>query len=144
MIFRNRNATPTPEPIREAVEVTTDEIKVIEKVILAGRKRLKELLGYPPYIPIDLIDELYLRAGAASVVDPTRPVVPFFHSEFAELKDSVERLEKRGFADELVLAREGRDLLNKCNALLGRARAIQNLGGTAAFVRPELERREAQ
>jgi hypothetical protein len=144
MIFRKRPiAAEAPAP--EVVEITLEQLKVIENVIRRARAMSRELLSTDRYrfreLGSDLVATLYQRAGAASVVeqDVDRARVPFFVHEFDKLDAAVDcidsGLQRTGDA---TLVRQGRELMNQCNALLGRARAIQNLGGTAAFVRAEL------
>jgi hypothetical protein len=131
--------TPEPAPKtapREAIEITLQDLATLERVLLEADRLRRTWLHSSQYggtQTADIMALLYQRAGAASVVqpDPQRARIPFYRTEFQWLADAIASMEthyaRRGELDD------ARQLLNKFNALLGRARAITHMGGTAVF-----------
>ncbi|GAA3372189.1 hypothetical protein GCM10017744_102690 [Streptomyces antimycoticus] len=142
-MFRRRNYTtttpapgPTPAASRpEIIAITLNELETVERVLLHAdeRKRLRRPDLGPSGHTTRLLAALYQRAGAASVVQPSRQLarIPFYASDFLWLELAIEDIELYG--GRPVIARDGRHLLNRFNALLGQARAITHMGGTPVF-----------
>lgn len=134
-LLRRNQATEPERP--EAIEITLGDLATFERVLL-GAARLRRIWTGEGVPGIDaqrqeLIGVLYQRAGAVSVVqpDPQRARVPLFQSEFWWLESAIELMERyHGAAEEVA---EARGLLNRFNALLGQARAVTHMGGTAVF-----------
>jgi hypothetical protein len=150
MFSRKKQSTPTPyttytpvapqlpqAPPLEYIGITLAEMEAFELVLLHGdecsRRDRPGTLGSGPGRSSDLIARLYQSAGAASVLqsDPGLARVPVRKSDFMYLEWAVTDIERHRGNPQT--AREGRQLLNRFNALLGQQRAVIHLGGTAAF-----------
>jgi hypothetical protein len=141
MFRRNQSdqtSTPTaPEP--EAIAINLDELAALEKALLeADRVARSSYDSHPYYGPglitvHDVTAMLYQRAGAASVVqpDPQRARLPLYRHEIKWLADAIRMMERHWVRDGLIS--DARQLHNRFNALLGQARAIIHMGGTAVF-----------
>ncbi|WP_432017672.1 hypothetical protein [Streptomyces hydrogenans] len=131
--------TPDRPAEPEAIAINLDELAALERALLeADRLRRHWMSGSPYYGPElitvhDVIALLYQRAGAASVVqpDPQRARLPLYRHEMKWLADAIREMERHWARDGLL--REARQLHNRFNALLGQARAITHMGGTAVF-----------
>lgn len=143
MIFRKNRPTSTyrpsarpPEPPRvEYVGITLAEMQELERILLHAdecTRRSRPDLGHNTSTT-DLIGRLYRSAGAASVTQPDPDLVriPLQVCDFLWLEHAIRDIEMyRGSAQT---GRDGRTLLNRFNALLGRARAVVHMGGTPVF-----------
>ncbi|MFE5809441.1 hypothetical protein [Streptomyces sp. NPDC056491] len=139
--FRNSNPTPAPaarpasEYRVEYVPMSLPELEAFARILLgaerammARRSDLSSLCN-----ATERLGTLYERAGAASLqtTDADRVRIPLQKEEIHWLEIAVRDLDfYKGSAD---LAHEGRHLLWRLRALLGRERAVINAGGTPMF-----------
>ncbi|MDX3025406.1 hypothetical protein [Streptomyces acidiscabies] len=144
MFRRNRPTTQTPTgtlpprpeaPRVEYIGITLAEMETFERILLHAEectRRARPDLGYSSR-NTDLIGRLYQSAGAASVTqpDPDLARIPVQKGDFMWLEYAIRDIEMyRGSAQT---AHDGRQLLNRFNALLGQQRAVIHMGGTPAF-----------
>ncbi|MFG2162739.1 hypothetical protein [Streptomyces olivaceus] len=141
MFRRNRTSRPQPQPVHrdvprvEYVPLTLTELEAYERVMLHAAERVRirrpDIGGLGHHE--DVIAALYRSAGAASVTepDPEKVRIPIQKGDFLSLKYAIWDIETYGGRREI--AREARHLLNRCNALLGRERAVVHMGGTPVF-----------
>jgi hypothetical protein len=134
------SAPPAFTPLaREAIEIPLSDIRVVEELLLYSlrirRERRPDFSGDRG--ASNLIAELYQRAGAASVVesDPDAARVPFYKDEFMQIEWAIQDLQQYSSLEARRLE-AARSLLNKYNALLGKARATIHMGGTPVFQAP--------
>ncbi|MEW2615178.1 hypothetical protein AB0937_34340 [Streptomyces sp. NPDC047880] len=150
MIFRRNRPTATqtptgtvygtlpqrPEPPRvEYIGITLAEMETLERILLHAEecvRRARPDLGYSSRTS-DLIARLYQSAGAASVTQPDPDLVriPVQKGDFMWLEFAIRDIEM--YRGDPQTARDARHLLNRCNALLGQARAVIHMGGTPVF-----------
>ncbi|WP_411107364.1 hypothetical protein [Streptomyces sp. cmx-4-9] len=150
MLFR-RNQQPTtqtpygtvygtlpqrPEPPRvEYIGITLAEMEAFEQILLHAEectRRARPDLGYSS-LTTELIGRLYQSAGAASVTQPDPDLVriPLQKGDFMRLEWAIRDIDT--YRGDPQTARDARQLLNRCNALLGQQRAVIHMGGTPAF-----------
>ncbi|MEU5108203.1 hypothetical protein AB0H07_39100 [Streptomyces sp. NPDC021354] len=145
MFRRNRSTTnpapaPTPAPAPaadrpEVIAITLEHLQVLERVLHHADERLR--IWRPDISPSTrtskLLAALYQRAGTASVVQPNPELarIPFYVSDFVWLEAAIQDIET--YHGTRATAQDGRNLLNRFNALLGQARAITYMGGTPVF-----------
>ncbi|MFF6984250.1 hypothetical protein ACFZAV_42810 [Streptomyces sp. NPDC008343] len=140
-MFRRNQPTPTPSaPAKpEAIAIDLTELATLERVLLEADRLRRYFYEGHPYYGMDLITVhdviglLYQRAGAASVVQPDqqRARIPLYRHEFKWLTDAITTMDAHPTSARRVP--EARALHNRFNALLGQARAITHMGGTAVF-----------
>lgn len=147
MFFR-RHRRPERFPQPEAIEISIEDMRVLERVLLHATERQRIMrpdIGSGLNGPEDrLIARLYQSAGAASVTEPDADEarVPLMKSDFFWLEAAVSGIHL--YRGNPTIAAEGQGLLNKFNALLGRSRALREVEGTWVFRtprRPALPRR---
>ncbi|MEU2086630.1 hypothetical protein ABZ569_32760 [Streptomyces albus] len=136
MFFRRHRKTESfPQP--EAVEISIEDVKVLERVLLHAKERQRimrpDIGGGLNSAEDRLIARLYQSAGAASVTEPDQEAarVPLMKGDFFWLEAAISGI--RLYHGNPTVAAEGQQLLNKCNALLGRARALREIEGTWVF-----------
>ncbi|MFF7995102.1 hypothetical protein ACFZDG_35695 [Kitasatospora xanthocidica] len=124
---------PQNQPL--AVELTTEDLQALTEVFQHAKeaKRRERWDMSPADISgakDELIGTLFERAGAASVTGE-HAGIPLFVSEIFWIEYAVKDLET--YKAPAAVVRTGRQLLAKLHFETGRARAIQHLGGVAAF-----------
>ncbi|MFE5863159.1 hypothetical protein ACFQ77_21810 [Streptomyces virginiae] len=141
MFFRkNRTTRPVQQrpdfPRVEYIPLSLAELQALERVLLHGDACLRR--GRPDLTSLhnrstELIGTLYQGVGAASVhqPDPARVRIPLQKGELFWLESAIRDIEK--YRGDPQLAREGRQLFNRFNALLGQQRAVIHAGGTPMF-----------
>jgi hypothetical protein len=134
--LKNRVSTPRADfPRAEYIPMNLAELQAFERVLLhaaACQRRARPDITSAG-CQTELIGSLYQRMGAASVTqpDPDRARIPLHRGEFMWLEFAVDKIERYRGGPEI--AREGRQLLNRFNALLGQQRAVIHMGGTPVF-----------
>lgn len=139
-MFRRRHRAPRsaqdfPEP--EAIEISIEDVQVLERVLLHAKERQRikrpDIGGGLNSAEDRLIARLYQSAGAASITEPDQEAarVPLMKGDFFWLEAAVSGI--RLYDGSREIAAEGQMLLNKFNALLGKARALRDVGGTPVF-----------
>ncbi|RPK32648.1 hypothetical protein EES39_38265 [Streptomyces sp. ADI92-24] len=127
---------PRPEPPRvEYIGMTLAEMETFEQILLHAEECTRQArpdLGSSSR-STDLIGRLYQSAGAASVTQPDPDLVriPVQKGDFMWLEFAIRDIEM--YRGNPQTAREARQLLNRCNALLGQQRAVIHAGGTPMF-----------
>ncbi|QNS09414.1 hypothetical protein [Streptomyces xanthii] len=127
---------PRPErPRVEYVGLTLAEMEALERILLHADecvRRARPDLGHRSHTT-DLIGRLYQSAGAASVTQPDPDLVriPVQKGDFMWLEFAIRDIET--YQGDRQTGRDARQLLNRCNALLGQARAVIHMGGTPVF-----------
>ncbi|MFJ4342943.1 hypothetical protein [Streptomyces sp. NPDC088915] len=125
-----------PEPPRvEYIGMSLVEVKRFEQILLHAEectRRARPDLGYRSH-STDLIGRLYQSVGAASVTqsNPDLVRIPVQKGDFMWLEFAIRDIEV--YRGNLQTARDARQLLNRCNALLGQQRAVIHAGGTPMF-----------
>ncbi|MFJ8388642.1 hypothetical protein ACIQ9Q_29775 [Streptomyces sp. NPDC094438] len=125
-----------PEPPRvEYIGMTLAEMETFERILLHAEECTRQArpdLGYSSR-STDLIGRLYQSAGAASVTQPNPDLVriPVQKGDFMWLEFAIRDIEM--YRGSPQTARDARQLLNRCNALLGQQRAVIHAGGTPMF-----------
>ncbi|GHH54554.1 hypothetical protein [Streptomyces candidus] len=122
-------------PRVEYVGLTLAEMEAFERILLHAdecTRRARPDIGHSSYTT-ELIGRLYQSAGAASVMQPDPDLVriPIQKADFMWLEYSIRDIEM--YRGNLQTARDARQLLNRCNALLGQQRAVIHMGGTPMF-----------
>ncbi|WP_371801503.1 hypothetical protein OHA38_43780 (plasmid) [Streptomyces sp. NBC_01732] len=126
---------PRIEPPRiECIGLTLAEMATLERILLHAEdctRRARPDLGYSSR-STDLIGRLYRSAGAASVTQPDPDLVriPVELGDFTSLEYAIRDIER--YQGDAQTARDARQLLNRCNALLGQLRAVIH-AGTSMF-----------
>ncbi|MGA5643279.1 hypothetical protein ACPCTN_31635 [Streptomyces cinereoruber] len=142
MFFRRSNRAPRPAQQRhdfprvEYIPMSLAELQAFEQVMVHGDACLRR--GRPDLTSLhdrstELIGRLYQSAGAASVhqADPDRVRIPIQKGELFWLESAIRDIER--YRGDPHLAHQGRQLLNRFNALLGQQRAVIHAGGTPMF-----------
>ncbi|MGW4784925.1 hypothetical protein [Streptomyces sp. NPDC004230] len=135
-VFFRRKPQGAPQRRIEYVPLSLAELQVYERVILGAealvRRRRSDIIGCDGYTT-EMIGHLYERVGAASVhtADAARVRIPLQKAEIYWLETAVKDFDFYNGSQEL--AREGRQLLWRLHALLGRERAVIHAGGTPMF-----------
>jgi hypothetical protein len=142
MFFRRTKRTPRPAQQRhdfprvEYIPMSLTELQAFERVMVHGDACLRR--GRPDLLSLhnrstELIGNLYRSAGAASVhqADPARVRIPIQKGDLFWLESAIRDIEQ--YRGDSALAHEGRQLLNRFNALLGQQRAVVHAGGTPMF-----------
>ncbi|MFE9406882.1 hypothetical protein ACFYNY_34805 [Streptomyces sp. NPDC006530] len=125
-----------PEPPRvEYIGMSLAEAKAFEEILLHAEectRRARPDLGYSSR-NTDLIGSLYQSAGAASVTQPDPDLVriPVQKGDFMRLEFAIRDIEM--YRGDPQMARDARQLRNRCHALLGQQRAVIHAGGTPMF-----------
>lgn len=131
--YQPQLASWTP-PARLAVEIGAEEIKTIEMVVReadAARRRARFHLDSPSYDHTSLLKALYMRVGAASAVEDELSAVPLYEHEISDIERMIGAMRMDRANAQITEAAQ--QLLNKLHALLGRSRAIRELGGVPVF-----------
>jgi hypothetical protein len=134
-VFLRRKLPAAPEYRSEYVPLSLAELEVYERVILGAEalvRRRRPDIGFSGD-KTEMIGHLYERVGAASVhtTDAARVRIPLHKSEIYWLETAVNDFDFYNGSPDL--AREGRQLLWRLHALIGRERAVIHAGGTPMF-----------
>lgn len=141
-MFRRKKAAPATQRGPEVIEITLHDVQALERVFryAAERKRIcrPDITQHSGNQQDRIIATLYQRAGAASAVepDPDRVRIPldvhtFSRMGYSSLDFAIWSIEN--YRGSTAMLQEARQLMNRFNALLGRARAVRHLGGVAVF-----------
>ncbi|MYS36338.1 hypothetical protein K388_07119 [Streptomyces sp. KhCrAH-43] len=142
MFFRRNKRTPRPAQPRhdvpriEYIPMSLAELRAFEQVIVHGEaclRRGRPDLGSLHSNSMELIGKLYRGAGAASVhqADPAQLRIPIQKGDLVWLEAAIRDIEQ--YQGDSDLGAQGRQLLNRFNALLGQQRAVIYASGTPMF-----------
>lgn len=142
MFFRRTKRAPRSAQQRrdfpriEYIPMSLPELQAFERVMVHGDACLRR--GRPDLTSLHdrsmkLIGTLYQSAGAATVhqADPEQVRIPIQKGDLFWLESAIRDIEQ--YRGDSHLAHQGRQLLNRFNALLGQQRAVIHAGGTAMF-----------
>ena len=129
---QRQQAATTPPPAIKAQATTPasvgEDMAVIENVLQHAR-------SLRPLSTDHFLEELYQRLGAATAIEkPGKPLcIPLYETDLWQIQYACEEIERRGGPDTHDLAAQARALLRRLHFNLGRAIAVQELGGLPVY-----------